>query len=439
MALNDYKLIRKLQSVDGGLLALSSPTQILGANSSSAVNSVAIGFTFRFNGVDYTTISRIHSGGALCLNSTAMTNDNAQMEAANTFIIIAPWMDALITSSAPNGGGIYTEVQGSSPNRRLVIEWRCDASFSTAWTAYSERIKFQAVLYETSGKVEFRYNVPTTGIVPYGAPGSSASCGVKISTATSQPGNIRDFFGSSGTPAGSTGPFLTDRTIVGAGGAAIMWPGRSDNTSGLGAYNFHFQLGGPAPLRRRKPMKSQFLSTEALRLVFGAFRNETDGSLITGTDTCTVTYRKPDTTTDTVAATYDSTLQLWTASIPTGSYAQGEWLFKAASSNTAAHPQWFALQWGDYVETVAGNAATAATQAGAAATSAGTAATQATTAATQSTLARKAAINRLKVDVTARTQKLYDDDGTTVIKTWALTDENSNPTATRIFERGSPT
>ncbi|MFA5123301.1 hypothetical protein [Zavarzinia sp.] len=67
-----------------------------------------------------------------------------------------------------------------------------------------------------------------------------------------------------------------------------------------------------------------------------------------------------------------------------------------------------------------------------------TAATQSTTAATQATLARKLKQNRLKIDTAARTQILYDDDGTTPLKTWALKDENGDPTATRIFERGAP-
>lgn len=241
MPLSAYTLSRPLQATDGALLTLSAPTTRIGANvGNGSATSVAIGFTFRFNGVDYTTISEINSNGFICLNSTAIAgDDNTVMEAANTYIVLAPWWDDLQTSSAPNNGGVFTEVLGSAPTRKLVIEWRCDASFSNVWTAFSERVKFQAVLYESGGKVEYRYNSPTVGIVPYGAPGSSASCGVKVDTSVSQPGNIRDFFGTSGTPAGSTGPFTTNLTIYGGG---IQWPGRSDNTTGLGAYNLHFQI-----------------------------------------------------------------------------------------------------------------------------------------------------------------------------------------------------
>lgn len=78
-------------------------------------------------------------------------------------------------------------------------------------------------------------------------------------------------------------------------------------------------------------------------------------------------------------------------------------------------------------------------QATTAATQSTTAATQATTGATQATLARQAGINRLKVDLAARQQILYADDGTTPLRTWALKDENGDPTATRVFERGAPT
>jgi hypothetical protein len=158
-------------------------------------------------------------------------------------VVLAPWWDDMVTSPAPATGGVYLELQGSAPNRRLVIEWRCDTSWNAIWTAYSERVKFQAVLYETSGKLEYRYGTAAAVAgIPYGSPGASASCGVKVSTSVSQPGNIRDFFGTSGSPAGSTGPFLTNLTVFRAGGSAIMWPADASNTTGLGAYNLHFQI-----------------------------------------------------------------------------------------------------------------------------------------------------------------------------------------------------
>lgn len=240
MALSAYTLSRPLQATDGALLTLSSPTTLLGSNNGSAVTNTAIGFTWTFNGTSYTTIPHISSQGFIRLDSTTDLSNNTAMDAASAAVVLAPWFDAMVTSPAPASGGVFLEVQGSAPTRKLVIEWRCDASYSNLWTAYTERVKFQVVLYESGGKVEFRYGTyAAIAGVAYGTPGSSASCGVKVDTSGSQPGNIRDFFGSSGTPAGSTGPFLTNLTIYGGG---IQWPGRSDNTTGLGAYNLHFQI-----------------------------------------------------------------------------------------------------------------------------------------------------------------------------------------------------
>jgi hypothetical protein len=243
MALSAYTLTRPLQSVDGDLLALSSPTTLLGSNNSSAVTNTAIGFTWTFNGTAYTTLPRISSQGFIRLDSTTNLTNNTDIDGANAAVVLAPWWDDMVTSSALATGGVYLELQGSAPNRRLVIEWRCDTSWNSIWFAYSERIKFQAVLYETSGKLEYRYGTAAAVAgIPYGSPGASASCGVKVSTSVSQPGNIRDFFGASGSPAGSTGPFLTNLTVFRGGGSAIMWPADASNTTGLGAYNLHFEI-----------------------------------------------------------------------------------------------------------------------------------------------------------------------------------------------------
>lgn len=52
---------------------------------------------------------------------------------------------------------------------------------------------------------------------------------------------------------------------------------------------------------------------------------------------------------------------------------------------------------------------------------------------TQATLARKAQTNRDKVQGTQLV--LFDDDGTTPLRTWNLFDDGGVPTSTRIFER----
>lgn len=94
----------------------------------------------------------------------------------------------------------------------------------------------------------------------------------------------------------------------------------------------------------------------------------------------------------------------------------------------------------------AGNAAAAATSADtnalAASNNASIAATNATNAqiaanvaAGEATGARKLASNRMKINTTAKTCTVYDDDGTTPLYVWNLYDAGGASTATAIFER----
>lgn len=246
-------------------------------------------------------------------------------------------------------------------------------------------------------------------------------------------------------------------------------------------------------------MKSQYLPTENIDLVFPQFVNAATGALLAG-DALVVTYLKPDkVTTGTVAATWQAAVNAWTAQIPAGSYVQGQWIITAVSNGTNALPETVIAEWGDWCANIGSPAqasvlgaavgatisadiaavkasvgtpaqasvlgtpagvslaadvaaakasigdpaqasvlATTVALATTAASQATTAATQATSAATQATLARKAGINRLKVDTATKTQILYEDDGTTPAKTWNLKDESGVATATRIFERGAP-
>lgn len=99
--------------------------------------------------------------------------------------------------------------------------------------------------------------------------------------------------------------------------------------------------------------KAQFQSTEALVVSFPPFVDSTTGLYIIGTDTCTLTYKKPDNTVATVAMSWDTDVQQWSYSFAVGSYATGLWRFMATSSNANALKQYKSEYWGDYVETIA--------------------------------------------------------------------------------------
>jgi hypothetical protein len=99
-------------------------------------------------------------------------------------------------------------------------------------------------------------------------------------------------------------------------------------------------------------MKDQFQSTETLRVRFLPFVNKLTGEYIIGSDTCQLTLKKPDNTTSSVAATFDSDVSMWYYDVLVGSYQQGEWRIKAVSNDTNALPQWKVYIWGDYVEDI---------------------------------------------------------------------------------------
>jgi hypothetical protein len=210
-------------------------------------------------------------------------------------------------------------------------------------------------------------------------------------------------------------------------------------------------------------MKDQFQSSEALKVRFPPFVNKTNGDEILGTDTCTVTYKKPDNSTGSLSATWDSDIQLWKLDIASGSYMQGEWLFKAVSSDTNGRTQRKSLQWGDYVSNLdALVSSRLATSGYAAPDNSGIADIKAKTnnlpsnpasqtnldAAVSSRLAasaytapanadiviiRKMIANGWKVQGTQLI--VYDDNGTDIYKVYDLKDDSGNPSSTRIFQR----
>jgi hypothetical protein len=184
-ALDDYYLYRKTTSTD--LIALVSPTTLLG-NAANAVSALTnIGFTFNFNNTDYTQFSVSSQGYVELGAASSFYWEPSNITDVNTQVLLCPWWDDLRTST----DGIRYELFGSGPDRYLVIEFH-----SRAYYSYTlETIRHQVVLYETSNNVEFRYEYsnPFSGVV-----GNSAVIGCKVDTTSVVDGRFRDFFGTNG-------------------------------------------------------------------------------------------------------------------------------------------------------------------------------------------------------------------------------------------------
>jgi len=142
-------------ATNGSLIDMSSGTTALldsGTYRDDVASAVAdIGFTFYFMAEPHTKFS-INSNGQLRLGATAI-GGTAQTPAAGIPKIAPISGDNAIRST----GKVHYKVTGTSPNRVLVVEWvdlRIPFSSATETGTYC---KFQALLYESTGIIEYVY------------------------------------------------------------------------------------------------------------------------------------------------------------------------------------------------------------------------------------------------------------------------------------------
>jgi hypothetical protein len=136
-------------SFTGSLEDISSgATTLMSGNNDDAASSVAnIGFTFYFMGVPYTQFS-VNSNGQLRLGSTVISSTGITSYSSG-IPILAP-----MSGDNEVNNGISYKVLGSSPNRILVVEWN---QFYVYYTNISGAGNMQALLYEGTGKIEYKY------------------------------------------------------------------------------------------------------------------------------------------------------------------------------------------------------------------------------------------------------------------------------------------
>ena len=121
-------------------------------------NTVAIGFTFNYDGTDYTDFS-INTNGFIRLGTTIGGSPwtNSLGNAAAQRPLIAPFWD----DNNMTGGEIRYAVTGTAPNQVLTVNWhnsKIGGTGSTAGSAVSTLLR----LYETTNVIEFVYSNPYT-------------------------------------------------------------------------------------------------------------------------------------------------------------------------------------------------------------------------------------------------------------------------------------
>ncbi|MFH2095373.1 MAG: GEVED domain-containing protein [Bacteroidota bacterium] len=140
--------------VAGTTSALSTPytTHTTGTTDYGVYTGIAIGFTFNYNCIDYTTLSISNDGYIVFGNSLSNTYTPLSTGTDNNVVAAL----AADLQGAGAGSSLRSKVLGSSPNRQFVVEW---LNYGDYWNGgdYS----FQIVLNETSNVIDIYY-VTTT-------------------------------------------------------------------------------------------------------------------------------------------------------------------------------------------------------------------------------------------------------------------------------------
>ena len=114
--------------------------------SSSVIN---IGFTFNYNGNNYTQFS-INNNGFIGLGGTAVSSSYTPISTGSSNNVISVFGRDL---QGQTGSSIQYLLSGSAPNRVLTIQWKG----YRRWSASSNNYNFQIKLFETSNIVQFVY------------------------------------------------------------------------------------------------------------------------------------------------------------------------------------------------------------------------------------------------------------------------------------------
>lgn len=172
-------------------------------------NSIPIGFTFNYNGTNYTTLSASTNGWVVLGTTLSASTNTNNLTSGGTRPLLAPLWDDLAMS---NSGWFRYVTTGSSPNRIFTIEFYHEEWNYTA----SEGITFQIKLYETTNIIDFVYQ-QEAGAVASG----SASIGI-TATATGS-GNFWSLNGTGASPTASSSVETNTLNTKPANGQIYRW------------------------------------------------------------------------------------------------------------------------------------------------------------------------------------------------------------------------
>ena len=124
-----------------------------------AGSEINIGFDFNFYGQTYSNIW-VHSNGGMKFGSDIELSFFEYLSIRDAAVpnnFIMPYWDDL-NPAAPDSGSIFYTTQGTSPNRRLIVQWNELKHFRESVSGGpQETVTFQAILYETSNDIVIQY------------------------------------------------------------------------------------------------------------------------------------------------------------------------------------------------------------------------------------------------------------------------------------------
>lgn len=231
------------------LVSYTSLSTLIGSGRDDTNSSLAnIGFDFWFNGVRYTEFG-VSANGYLSLgsapNATGTSSYVNNLSNGNDVPKIAPFWSDLTTGS---DGYVRYGLSGTAPNRTLVVEWRTNL-YSGGGTSSSAGMTFQAILSETTGKIQYIYGsgmLTLTGYsIGFSAAGSnmvSMATATNVGTYGSDPNSNQStaiVFGKSYvfTPVVPIAPTGLSFTNVSATSMNLNWTDNASNEVGYVIYS----------------------------------------------------------------------------------------------------------------------------------------------------------------------------------------------------------
>ncbi|NHM03821.1 T9SS type A sorting domain-containing protein [Flavobacterium celericrescens] len=118
-------------------------------NDDNVFNANSIGFTFNYNGTDYTQFS-VNANGFIALGGTVVSSYTAISSGTSNNVIAA--LNGDLQGNTTTGELSYI-LSGTAPNQVLTIQWKSYRHYNVA----GDDVNFQIKLYETSNVIEVVY------------------------------------------------------------------------------------------------------------------------------------------------------------------------------------------------------------------------------------------------------------------------------------------